>query len=428
MARGDSVTRYHSAGMNNVRAPKASPSARSGARDSISSAKEVHVRYIPKRVMTAGDMRFSKDRLVYVGRAGRFVFKAVCLPPYIVLYGIPKWMVIHMAPKLVMAFQVCQKYGANFLNNIKTWVASALMKPFRDASNKIKFAIQEVAKSFKQLVSKMVARVVRPIHAALKAVQNIRITPFIPKISPKATLQKLRNLTLKPLEKLNDLATAALDIPKKIIERAKLAVKRVQSAVESVKNKAQSAMQMIVSIPSVVAMPAINLFIQTRHTISEWGKASLRRVKKANELLQKGARKVKSALDSGKKFLAYFPKKAKEKTEKLVKIVKDVLAKVHFPFYKAFLKFFAKVSDRLGEFFAFAVKKLHFKLPKIKLPSVKIPPLAIKYPSFKLPQLKLPSWKLEFKLKLAGAYVRAVFRTFGSLYRELQDEVRSWIS
>lgn len=128
--------------------------------------------------------RPSKDTIVQPGflfrRIGKYVFLSVALPPYVLLYGIPKWLLVEAFPILLSGF--------TFLMKI---VKDRLEKPF----NKIVQTLNQIV-LFMQMLSK---RILKPV-----AKLTIEIRQFF---------QKFKNGTSHFFERLNRNALSALKKP-----------------------------------------------------------------------------------------------------------------------------------------------------------------------------------------------------------------------
>lgn len=474
MPRGDSIGRYENYDLHSVGRPRQNnglSAHHNRPKDTVETSQERTDRYNPSKIQPS-DNRASQDRLVLIGRAGRFVFMAICLPPYFALYGMPKWIAVNLAPQLMKGMNTAAQFSLNVVHNIQAWIANSLVKPFRDACGKINFAIQQLFKGLGGLLSQLKNAVVKPftfafsqvaktVNAATKQFQNLK-TSLFDRFSgffktAKEMLSKTKMLSEKAVslvkapfirtrEMVADIGLMFSNLAKSFQENAlKLAKQaaKITEKIGSVSEAAKAKIQQIIALPAAAIVPVINFFVQTRNVIGEWGKFSLKRVKKSEKSrLKKGLLKVKSALDGTKKFFDNLPKKAKVTKAKIKKWLEVTLIDyIHeeIPFlvdaYHFLKQLFAKVRARLQatklgilrkcQSCASVFKRLYQRVIRF---STRVS-LFIKKHFLSGMQVAKQGIYVPFRIvrKIARVLI-AMGRGFADLFRELHQEMRSWMS
>jgi hypothetical protein len=74
-----------------------------------------------------GNFRFATDKLFIIGRIGKYIFLAVMLPPYILLYGIPKWLIVDALPLGASLFSQAFKQISQIIINIAESIQAQLL-------------------------------------------------------------------------------------------------------------------------------------------------------------------------------------------------------------------------------------------------------------------------------------------------------------
>jgi hypothetical protein len=471
MPRGDTISRYENYDMHSISSPRRknpdAPSAAKGVKDTIETSLERSERLAPPKI-NPGDNRASQDRLVQIGRAGRFVFMAITLPPYFLLYGMPKWVAVNLGPKLINMMTGAGELGKDIGANIKAWFVNNIMNPFRDAFGKINFAIQGLMKGMAGFFANMQAALFKPFQLAAQLIQKLseqaqklfqmpsklfdRTFEALSKILHEAVsacdkaLHAVKAPFIKAGEAFTSLGqmisnlakqieTRASDLGRKIAEIAKVGGEKIRTAFE----KGESALQFIAALPASAVVPVINFFIQTKSVVSEWGKFSLRRVKKSGQsIFQRGQKKLKSALDSGKKFLGYLPKKAKEQTKKALQWVRGPLVEfireeipflvdactfIRWVYNQILLAIKARVI-RVQQFVKKAILKGEVRLRKMTTFCKKYAHAFLAFVKRPLNAIVRPLLQMS---KRAGRTIRSWGKAFAGLFKELHQEMRSWM-
>lgn len=110
--------------------------------DTIESPKESvdQVKSLPKSV--AG------EKAVKIARAGRFVIYVLALPPFLLLYTLPKIVFLNFFPLMAAPMEKGVIYGKVLLQKILQWIGGRPSQLFRNRSGRIDWAKKGVEKFF----------------------------------------------------------------------------------------------------------------------------------------------------------------------------------------------------------------------------------------------------------------------------------------
>lgn len=184
----------------------------------------------------------SKDTIVQSSylfrRIGKYVFLAAALPPYFILYGLPKWLLVEALPTLMSAL-------ASVTNNVQ----QKLLKPFNvvvQKLNQVLIFIQMISKRILMPVAKLAIEV-RQFFQRF----NVRTRQFFGNMA-----QNVKNVFKGPGELASNLMARIKNrwsaSSQWIAEKAMVAHKRVQEGINWVK--------------------------QSPHLLMEWGTAQVQRM------------------------------------------------------------------------------------------------------------------------------------------------------
>lgn len=150
MPRGDSISRYDgSADLFSIQnAPgkvKTAPiQNKSSAPDTISTSEAKNTPAPPK--VEPSDFRVPKDRIVEIGKAGRFVFFAIAAPPYLLLYSLPKWVLVSVVPQLFASMMGVLNQGQSFVQKMLQALYEKLAASLRDLQGMIRWTPAKLEK------------------------------------------------------------------------------------------------------------------------------------------------------------------------------------------------------------------------------------------------------------------------------------------
>lgn len=110
--------------IRNHQTPNANPARNLGRPES----KDVLVSLQDKLELEAqekfrrGDYRFASDKMLIIGRIGKYMFLAVMLPTYLCLYGLPRWLLVEAIPKTLNMANEFAKQAAKIVTEISDWI------------------------------------------------------------------------------------------------------------------------------------------------------------------------------------------------------------------------------------------------------------------------------------------------------------------
>lgn len=113
------------------------------SKDTIESSQEkMEAEIINRLQVNAGDM--GQNKLPIIARAGKFVFMAIAIPSYMIIYSLPKWVATQLIPN------TCQ-YFSNALKQCFRPVQEVAMQLFRQIVQLTKVLRREKGRVFKTL-------------------------------------------------------------------------------------------------------------------------------------------------------------------------------------------------------------------------------------------------------------------------------------
>jgi len=165
MPMGDSISRFDSSrDMFNIHTSPverkiASRSKGQDGKDTIETQRTQAKRLGPIMILTRSTAG-SGGRAVKVARAGRFIFFALALPPFLFLYSVPKWFAVKVLPQMFKQVEKGLHHAKQFFAQISKWLSEAINSPFRNILGRIKWRSGGVEKQNASLLSYMKERVV----------------------------------------------------------------------------------------------------------------------------------------------------------------------------------------------------------------------------------------------------------------------------
>lgn len=209
----------------------------------------------------------SPQSLVFVGRAGRFLFVALTLPVSIFLYRIPKWLLLKAIPNMFQAGQKNIHKMKSIATNI-SYYASNLVQGFNRLQKKLmegfKLSIEYVSwvsKSLKALFVHLKHPVIQTTYLLLKPMQKgfefanrafakvrERTSVLAKKVEEKfkemAKAVKTRSQAIIH-ETLLPIITPLVTPLQPLVEYAKFSMKKGKEVVQSLKEKVSKPLQKI---------------------------------------------------------------------------------------------------------------------------------------------------------------------------------------
>lgn len=349
------------------------------------------------------------EQAVKIARAGRFIFFSIALPPFFLMYSLPKMFALNVLPAMLAQVEKGFQHAKKLLQQINKWLTASLMTPFRNIFGKIKWSPKGIEKQSSSMmdfinrgfrnVTQLVARPVKAVYqTAKKAYEQVKekvvekfgawaqeTREIVEKVADKvkhqmeniyqATAQPVINwmipkvkLVQQQIEKGFKFAKENVkELTQKIAEAMKPAVKVVQQAGVAMQAAVAKALNQITQY----AQPMINLFVPTYEFLKKHLSFSLRwlREKPREQLLKfhKAASKFMRGLIPmvGDRFGS-----AKRKYQKMLGKFSGGVKKA-FPFMKPLIEQTNLVYGKLIDFlkslvraFVNVVKAVYFRFER----------------------------------------------------------------
>lgn len=269
--------------------------------------------------------RPSKDTIIQPSylfrRIGKYVFLAAALPPYFLLYGIPKWLLVEALPALLSTFTMLMKK-----------LQDKMQKPF----NKIVQTLNQVV-SFMHMMSK---RILTPV-----AKLGIEIRQFF---------QRLNDRAQQFLHRMGKNVKAGFKKPGTIVsDLASRTKKKWIAARQWISEKTDIAQQRI--------NDGLNWVKQCPHLLVEWGSIQLQKItnSQANWRTKVSFKfqRSKNFAQAGSNWVNRQLSAAKEKVFKgllpLIKLYQQALK----PLFNTFKKYIDSGMNKMSDFFNNRKKK-----------------------------------------------------------------------
>jgi len=313
--------------------------------DSIESSKSQRLRLNPIYAIPQA-MGIAGDKAVKIARAGRFVFFAIAMPPFFLLYALPKWVVLTLLPPLLAQVDKGFEHAKKLMAKIMKVLTEGLANPFRNILGKIDWKTKGAEKINNSLLSYI-------NQGFRKLGQNIQYAAiFVTKTLVKSIA--------KPLQKAREI------ILEKFIELSKES-KRVFEVV-STKISEQFNAIYNVSLQPVMSFitPKVQYVQKTLEIGLKWGLENLKRLTNLSK------ETFKPAIDAVKEIKTWVAEKASAINQQLIQIAQPVInlciptlqfLKKHLSFGIQWLKY--KPKEILGKMHAKARKLLKRFIPML---------------------------------------------------------------
>jgi hypothetical protein len=286
------------------------------SKDTIETPKAKGERLNPIQVVgKTGNV--SGDQAVKIARAGRFVFFSIALPPFFLMYSLPKMFALNVLPAMLAQVDKGLQHAKKLLQQINKWVTTHLMNPFRNALGKIKWApkgAQKLASSMMDFISRgfrSVANVLyRPVKAVYQTTKKVfervkvkvqarygslvkggkKVVNMVGhKVKQQATtvyqatvqpvvnwmLPKVKTIQFKLQQGIRFAKENIQQFARKVVEAFKPIAKITQQAATAMQAAVAKAMLQITQY----AQPAINLFVSTYQFLKKQSSFGLRWLK-----------------------------------------------------------------------------------------------------------------------------------------------------
>jgi predicted PurR-regulated permease PerM len=241
------------------------------------------------------------DAVILVGKAGKFVFLAIMLPPYIFLYGIPKFMMVQVLPFLFEASKTGISKFVSILIDFSALVAiplQALKKQLKRVQKKVQNLAETISKqmqAFAEMAKRGMERLTSPFVKAYDRVSKFFAKLQMPHITfPKFSLKlpEIKN----PFGFVSTLAEQAMERLKALREK-------------------------LANFPPKLKMPSTDLFSNMAEKITEQAKAAAKVIDNALVAF------ISPPIDFAKDKIAY----ALKGIEEIIKMIQEGVARVLSP-------------------------------------------------------------------------------------------------
>ncbi|MEC7839274.1 MAG: hypothetical protein VX777_04460 [Chlamydiota bacterium] len=305
--------------------------------DSIESSKIQRLRLNPIKSLPKS-LNIAGEKAVKIARAGRFVFYAIAMPPFFLLYALPKWVALVVLPPVLAQVDKGLEHAKKLMNKIMKVLTEGLSNPFRNILGRIDWKNKGVEK------------------------QNGSLLTYIGQGFRKIgqTIQKAAKSVAKPLVKAREV----------IREKFVALTKESKRVYEVVSTKVAERLN---SLYSVTLQPVVNMILPKVQVIQQrvelglkWGRENVKR------LAGLARERLKPALDVAKEAKAWVAEKASMINQQLIQVAQPVInlcvptmqfLKKHLSFGIQWLKH--KPKEFLGNMHSKAKKFLNRYIPML---------------------------------------------------------------
>jgi hypothetical protein len=267
--------------------------------DTIESAQAKQEKNALERLHS---MRLPNEVTVVVARAGKFIFLAVAIPPYLLFFGIPKWVLLEATPFFLnftfKGFRLANQKIKKLFNADK--VAIPFRESFKVLKTKASEYIQWINRTTKALFVHLKHQVVSSIYRFIQ--------PHIPLFFKG--FQAAENVTKLLQSKANDQAELANRLVQLMWKTVKTEVaNNLKPFIEPFKNRLNKFAQ------------KINTLIETPlRALDRFKNESLKKLKKTEEVFKALGQKIAKPLEVIKPLVDWSIAKLNQAQEELKKI------------------------------------------------------------------------------------------------------------
>lgn len=161
-------------------------------------------------------LRLPHETFVVVAQVGKYLFLAIMLPPYIFLYGLPKWLLVNVLPAILVSAKNETVRVGHFFSNLSKRVADLMKGLLKQMiGDSLKF-LNKKAHDFLKFASQQCLKLVKLTFHALQAPGKWIKEPID---HLKIALKNMAQKSAKSLRKWIDLRKQTL---KKLSDKAKV--------------------------------------------------------------------------------------------------------------------------------------------------------------------------------------------------------------
>lgn len=379
-----------------------------GSKDTIETPKAKSERLNPIQAGSKSD-NVAGERAVKIARAGRFIFFSIALPPFFLMYSLPKMFALNVLPAMLAQVEKGFQHAKKLLQKINQWLAANLSTPFRNMFGKIKWSpkgiekqsssmMDFISRGFRQ-VTQFVTRPVKAVYRTTKKVVEQVKEKIVAKYSSivkdakevldkavvkvKQQAESVYEATLQPV--VNWMTPKIVVVQKQVEHGIKFAKKNIKEFVNKAKELIKPTIKTVQQAAAAVqalaaktlnqitqfAQPVINLFVPTVQFLKKYLSFGLRWLKekpkeqlinlhkKASKLLRRLIPfvddKFNGAKNAYKKAIAKFSKALKKIFPFLIPIQRES---------QNILNRFINFLKRVGRKFLSFLKKIYYRFER----------------------------------------------------------------
>lgn len=356
-------------------------SNRVNSKDTIQGFDDLKQEKYHTQKIEPSQFQIPKEKIVEIGRIGRFIFTAIVTPTYILTYSMPKWVATEFIPQMFHQMQKGFEQGKYWLELAGKWLAKSFATPFRTFVDRLNWAMQAVEKKaydflgllnkgyahIKNSLFRLTPNLLKPFDivnqqaktmlektmTSLKGVyQRTKKALEKPYSMIKEGMTRLYQLTLiRPYQwvnhayhrgynKVKPIVNKLQEVTKKTVEQVKIPFQKGRESVDNAIKTLQNQVVQVIQHVQVTSIPVINFFVVPFNKIVEKTNLSLRWCK-----------------GKGKNGYKHFKGRMKQVKDRVSKISYEIKSKVASITYK-FLNWL------FGPFLAWLFKKFPF-IPKM---------------------------------------------------------------
>lgn len=305
--------------------PKTSTFLASG-QDSIESVQQRLNRELLERLHSKGP-RLPHDTFVAVVHAGKYLFLAIMLPPYLCFYGLPRWFLVNLMPQLAeVAKQATLQVGwyifefskrvTDLMRGMMDQMIGFSLKVFRDRGRHVwerianaSAALMKNLQAGREVVAEVLGRLAKPLGELGTRLRNgtkqagEQIGAFGKKATEpfkemlKATAAKLNGFYNSVMTLVQPMVEAYAQASKQVEAARQAIVKAVRSVTDPVAKAVASTFESIYEQASgsaaVLFHPIVERATEAYSAVTHFAKAAR---KKVEEVAKEAVEGVKHAL------------------------------------------------------------------------------------------------------------------------------------
>lgn len=258
-------------------------------------------------------------------RVGKYLFLAVAFPPYLLIYGIPKWLILQGLPALVSMCQIVAK----------------------KIEQKVKKRLEVVKQKMRQMVLVIQQQIQHLISPIRRLAQDIR-----------QAFQRMGQTTLLWMKRVTQLIKVKNDLSKKMINRLREKLNRSKEKLSPVISRIQKGKKSIQEWATQQKL-ALTHILQARlngvHQLPQWSLGQLQRLSNRahtwSQPLQKRVMRSQERAHQAQVWLMKQYQKGWQKSEKALQPLLDIYRQFLKPFWQRIQQNGQKKAAKGREFF-----------------------------------------------------------------------------